>query len=255
MARGSLAIRRAASTPGSMNDLRYALRMLGKSPGFTATVVLTLALGIGANTAIFTLMDQVLFRLLPVEDPARLVVLDGPGPFSGSSHDHSDTLTPLSHPMFMDGYPLERRVALLEQIQGDIAAEPGVRSVSLAEVALMTDSHNSSTVAVEGYEPKDGENVNPDLKPRQGQGQGDGHRDRRPGEGRKGRGAAREASPVRLPAVHAAAEPRRDDLLRADHRGSPGPRPPPARHRAGGGRDAARGEPEDHERSRSRSRR
>jgi predicted permease len=52
---------------------------------------------------------------------------------------------------------------LLEQIQDDIAAEPGVRSVSLAEGALMTDSHNSSTVTVEGYEPKDGENLNPDL--------------------------------------------------------------------------------------------
>jgi predicted permease len=83
-------------------DLRYALRTLAKSPGFTSVVVLTLALGIGANTAIFTLMDQVLFRFLPVEEPGRLVVLDGPGPFSGSSHNHSDTLTPLSHPMFME---------------------------------------------------------------------------------------------------------------------------------------------------------
>jgi predicted permease len=82
-------------------DLRFALRTLAKSPGFSAVVLLTLALGIGANTAIFTLMDQVLFRRLPVRDPDRLVILDGPGPYSGATHNHSETLIPLSHPMFM----------------------------------------------------------------------------------------------------------------------------------------------------------
>jgi len=82
------------------HDLRFALRTLAKSPGFALVVILTLALGIGANTAIFTLMDQVMLRLLPVDDPARLVVMDGPGAFSGSTHSHSNSLTPLSHPMF-----------------------------------------------------------------------------------------------------------------------------------------------------------
>ncbi len=76
-------------------DLRFALRTLVKSPGFTLVVVVTLALGIGANTAIFTLMDQVMLRALPVREPDRLVVLDGPGAFSGSSHNHSDSLIPL----------------------------------------------------------------------------------------------------------------------------------------------------------------
>ena len=83
-------------------DLRYALRTLACKPGFTLVVVLTLALGIGANTAIFTLMDQVLFRLLPVKEPDRLVVVDAPGPSSGTTHNHSETLTPLSHPMFIE---------------------------------------------------------------------------------------------------------------------------------------------------------
>ena len=81
-------------------DVRFALRSFAKSPGFTSVVVMTLALGIGANAAIFGLMDQVMFRLLPVRDPGRLVVLDAPGQFSGRTSTQSSTLTPLSLPMY-----------------------------------------------------------------------------------------------------------------------------------------------------------
>jgi predicted permease len=80
-------------------DLRFALRWLRKSPGFAVVTVVTLALGIGANTAIFTLLDQALLRLLPVKDPSALVLVTADGFQYGNGWGAGDEL---SYPRYTD---------------------------------------------------------------------------------------------------------------------------------------------------------
>ena len=86
-----------------LQDVRYGLRTLARNPAFSAVAVLTLALGIGANTAIFSLTDQILLRRLPVRNPEQLVSLRTTG--SNQGHVWSDSIDDsgmFSYPVYKD---------------------------------------------------------------------------------------------------------------------------------------------------------
>jgi len=81
-----------------IRDLRYAFRGLARSPLFTSVALVSIALGIGANTAIFTLVDEVLLRRLPVKNPEQLVLFNGPRNHYGNNSGGNM----LSFPMYED---------------------------------------------------------------------------------------------------------------------------------------------------------
>jgi predicted permease len=82
-------------------DLRYALRMLRKNPAYTAVAIITLALGIGANTAIFSLENAVMLKMLPVKNPGELVVVGDPTDVHGR-HIGDPQVKVFSYPLYRD---------------------------------------------------------------------------------------------------------------------------------------------------------
>jgi putative ABC transport system permease protein len=108
-------------------DIRFGLRVLAKNPGFTVIAVITLALGIGANTAIFSLMNQVLLRRLPVRNPSELVVLHNPGPKTGRVSSDGDDSDSFSYPMYK-----------------------GLRDGAASAISLLARSSSDASLASEG---------------------------------------------------------------------------------------------------------
>ncbi|MEO6807469.1 MAG: ABC transporter permease [Edaphobacter sp.] len=117
-----------------MQDLRFSLRQIRRSPGFMMTAVLTLALGIGANTAIFSLLDQALLRSLPVRDPGQLVVLSATGKaWEGHSGDNGAGVEKsFSYPMYRD---LRDRSKAFDGLIGTSPAQVSIARNGASELA------------------------------------------------------------------------------------------------------------------------
>jgi predicted permease len=126
-----------------LQDIRFALRQLRSAPGFTATAVLTLALAIGANTAIFSLLDQALLRTLPVREANRLVLLEDTGTMWQGSIDVNggDVEAYFTYPMYRD---LRDKSQVFDGLFATDQAQIGVQwnhQSSLAQAELVSGNY------------------------------------------------------------------------------------------------------------------
>jgi putative ABC transport system permease protein len=123
-----------------MNDLKFALRQLLKNPGFTAVAVLTLALGIGANTAIFSVVDQLLVRPLPVAEPERLALL-------GQSRGQGNVEYEFNYPLFRD-YQRENKVFSQLSATAEQSVGLGTGGATERQQALLVSGNYFSMLGV-----------------------------------------------------------------------------------------------------------
>jgi predicted permease len=139
-----------------LQDLRFGWRMLRKSPGFTTVVVLSLALGIGANTAIFTLIDAILYKMLPVKNPQELALLQWSVPLDRGLHglwyDGSSWPENTKEVGFSFSYPAFQQLRSRNQVLSDLFAfadlggdvsvladgEPGLARAQMASGSIFT---------------------------------------------------------------------------------------------------------------------
>ena len=117
-----------------IQDFRFSFRQMRRSPGFMITAVLTLALGVGANTAIFSLLDQALLRSLPVHEPEKLVILSATGKaWQGYSSDHGGGVEKsFSYPMYRD---LRDHGAAFDGLIATAPADIGISRNNAADMA------------------------------------------------------------------------------------------------------------------------
>lgn len=149
-------------------DLRYAFRQLRKSPGFAITAIMTLALSIGANTAIYSLFDQVMLRRLPVRDANRLVVLERTGSDTGWTNVHGGPEEAyFSYPMYKD---LRDRNTVFSGLIASDYTQTGVQWHNQPELAN-TEMVSGNYFDVLGVQPAAGrlfvqaDDVVPDANP------------------------------------------------------------------------------------------